>query len=178
MSDVAAFCNNYPNVDCSYELVDADSITAGDAVNVVVTLEREVDEDDEDEDGGAAKTFGQVAASRYPKPKVEGWWLVVGDVSRNALMSIKRLTLAQRARAKLDFVAPDEPGEYDLVLYLMCDSYLGCDQASGNAPCCGLTCLSSRVVRGGEGGTSIAVTSARMPRLHQRMSRLLRRDMR
>lgn len=28
---------------------------------------------------------------------------------------------------KLDFVAP-EPGEYDYMLYLICDSYLGCDQ--------------------------------------------------
>ena len=23
---------------------------------------------------------------------------------------------------------PDDPGDYTMVLYLMCDSYLGCDQ--------------------------------------------------
>jgi pre-mRNA-splicing helicase BRR2 len=124
MNDVAAFCNNYPNIDLNYELVDADSVTTGDAVNIVVTLEREVDEDGMDE----GKGFGNVIAPSYPKPKVEGWWLVVGDVGRNVLMSIKRLTLQQRARVKLDFVAPDTPGEYNLVLYLMSDSYMGCDQ--------------------------------------------------
>jgi pre-mRNA-splicing helicase BRR2 len=28
----------------------------------------------------------------------------------------------------LEFPAPDLPGDYNLVLYVMCDSYLGCDQ--------------------------------------------------
>merc|ERR1712178_473884 len=87
-------------------------------------LEREVDDDDDLE----SMTFGKVSANRYPKSKTEGWWLVVGDVERNSLMSIKRVTLQQRAQSKLDFVAPDEPGEYRLMLYMMCDSYLGCDQ--------------------------------------------------
>jgi pre-mRNA-splicing helicase BRR2 len=29
---------------------------------------------------------------------------------------------------KLEFAAPDVPGDYSFVLYAMCDSYLGCDQ--------------------------------------------------
>jgi pre-mRNA-splicing helicase BRR2 len=29
---------------------------------------------------------------------------------------------------KLEFPAPETPGDYNLVLYVMCDSYLGCDQ--------------------------------------------------
>jgi len=29
---------------------------------------------------------------------------------------------------KLDFVAPDEAGDYGLTLYFMSDSYIGCDQ--------------------------------------------------
>jgi pre-mRNA-splicing helicase BRR2 len=28
----------------------------------------------------------------------------------------------------LEFTAPEDPGDYNLVLYLMSDSYLGCDQ--------------------------------------------------
>ena len=125
MSDVAAFCNNYPNIDVAYEIADADSITAGDAVNMIVKLEREVDDDDDD---AGSRSYGQVNAPRYPKSKTEGWWLVVGDVERNTLMSIKRVTLQQRAQSKLDFVAPDEPGEYTLQIFLMSDSFLGCDQ--------------------------------------------------
>lgn len=31
-------------------------------------------------------------------------------------------------QVKLEFPAPDTPGDYNLVLYVMCDSYLGCDQ--------------------------------------------------
>jgi pre-mRNA-splicing helicase BRR2 len=29
---------------------------------------------------------------------------------------------------KLEFTAPDDPGDYALTLYLLSDSYLGCDQ--------------------------------------------------
>ena len=29
---------------------------------------------------------------------------------------------------KLEFAAPEDPGDYKLTLYLMSDSYLGCDQ--------------------------------------------------
>ncbi len=28
----------------------------------------------------------------------------------------------------MEFNAPEVPGDYNLVLFLMCDSYLGCDQ--------------------------------------------------
>ena len=66
-------------------------------------------------------------APRFPKEKEEGWWLVIGDASTNSLISIKRITLQLKAKVKLDFVAP-EPGEYAYKLYLMSDSYLGCDQ--------------------------------------------------
>lgn len=29
---------------------------------------------------------------------------------------------------KLEFPAPDIPGDYNFTLYVVCDSYLGCDQ--------------------------------------------------
>ena len=31
-------------------------------------------------------------------------------------------------QTKLEFTAPENPGDYNMVLYLMSDSYLGCDQ--------------------------------------------------
>jgi len=68
-----------------------------------------------------------VFAPHYPKDKEEGWWLVVGDPKTNALLCIKRISLVLKAKVKLDFVAP-EAGEYNYTLYLMSDSYLGCDQ--------------------------------------------------
>jgi len=116
MSDIARACNRYPNVDLNFEVQDKDEIGAGDQVVIVVELEREAEE-----------APGPVNAPHYPKRKDEGWWLVVGDTKRNALVSIKRVPLQVRSKVKLDFVAPEQ-GEYDYVLYFMCDSYLGCDQ--------------------------------------------------
>ena len=55
---------------------------------------------------------GRVADPRCRRQRRdEGWWLVVGDPKTNSLISIKRLTLQQKAKVKLDFVAPS-PGEY------------------------------------------------------------------
>ena len=68
-----------------------------------------------------------VIAPRFPKVKEEGWWLVVGDVESNVLLCIKRINLQLKAKLKLEFVAP-RAGQYTYTLYLMSDSYIGCDQ--------------------------------------------------
>ena len=57
----------------------------------------------------------------------EGWWVVIGDTKNNSLLSIKRLTLQQKAKVKLDYVAP-APGKYNYTLFFMSDAYMGCDQ--------------------------------------------------
>lgn len=53
--------------------------------------------------------------------------MVIGDPKSNSLLSIKRLTLQQKAKIKLDFVAPSK-GVHEYTLYFMSDAYLGCDQ--------------------------------------------------
>lgn len=53
--------------------------------------------------------------------------MVIGNKD-NALLSIKRLTVAQTAEVKLDFVAPETTGPQSYKLYFMSDAYLGCDQ--------------------------------------------------
>jgi pre-mRNA-splicing helicase BRR2 len=126
MADVAVFCNNYPNIEVAFDVQDADDITASDPVQIVVTLEREVDEDDEDEIDESE--MGKVAASLFPKEKREGWWIVIGDTKTNSLLSLKRVNLQRKQKAVLEFMAPDEPGDYNLTLFCMSDSYLGCDQ--------------------------------------------------
>jgi pre-mRNA-splicing helicase BRR2 len=145
LSDVAMFCNAYPNIEVAYELgVDGD-VTAGDSVSIKISLSREGDEEDEED-----SSTGVVVCPRYPASKREGWWLVIGDPSSNNLLAIKRIALAHDAavslfafafyarlcypfstlslQVKLDFPAPEMPGDYNMVLYVMCDSYLGCDQ--------------------------------------------------
>jgi len=114
---VAKWCNRYPDIDVKYEIADKDELTTGDAVTVMVTLERELEGE-----------LGPVEAVRFPKQKEESWWLVVGDPKNNKLIAIKRVSLAHRSRVKLEFAAPEDAGDYKYLLYFMCDSYMGCDQ--------------------------------------------------
>jgi pre-mRNA-splicing helicase BRR2 len=125
MSDVAMFCNAYPNVDLSYVTdIEGGEVVSGDTVSVSVTLQREIDDDDVEDEG-----TGKVVCPRYGSEKTEAWWLVIGDSNSNALLSIKRIAIGAKAsKTKLEFTAPEDPGDYNLVLYLMSDSYLGCDQ--------------------------------------------------
>lgn len=115
MADVARFCNRYPNIELTFEVQDKDTIKSGSTVNVLVTLERE------------DEITGPVIAPFFPQKREEGWWVVIGDSKTNSLLSIKRLTLQQKAKVKLDFVAPSI-GHHNYVLYFMSDAYMGCDQ--------------------------------------------------
>ncbi|KAK7324395.1 hypothetical protein VNO77_27931 [Canavalia gladiata] len=120
--DIARFCNRFPNIDLSYEVLDNDNVCAGEDITVLVTLERDLEGKTE---------LGPVDAPKYPKAKEEGWWLVVGDTKTNLLLAIKRVSLQRKLKAKLEFAAPADAGRKSYALYFMCDSYLGCDQEYG-----------------------------------------------
>uniref|UniRef100_A0A8C9Z2L4 U5 small nuclear ribonucleoprotein 200 kDa helicase n=1 Tax=Sander lucioperca TaxID=283035 RepID=A0A8C9Z2L4_SANLU len=115
MADVARFCNRYPNIELSYEVAEKDNLKSGSPVLVQVQLERE------------EEVTGPVIAPLFPQKREEGWWVVIGDPKSNSLISIKRLTLQQKAKVKLDFVAP-AMGVHNYTLYFMSDAYMGCDQ--------------------------------------------------
>ena len=115
MADVARFCNRYPNIELEYDVVNAKDLSSGKPVQIEVRLERE------------DEITGPVIAPFFPTKREEGWWVIIGDPKNNSLLSIKRLTLQQKAKFLLDFIAP-KPGRYSYVLYYMSDSYLGCDQ--------------------------------------------------
>lgn len=123
MADVAVFCNNYPNIEVSYQVQDEDEITTGDPVQIVVNLEREIDDEEISDD-----EIGTVSAPLYPYEKKEGWWVVVGDTSTNTLHALKRVNVVRKQKVVLEFLAPEEAGDYSLTLFCMSDSYLGCDQ--------------------------------------------------
>jgi pre-mRNA-splicing helicase BRR2 len=125
MADVAVFCNNYPNVEISFEVQDPENVFAGEPVQVSITLEREI-EDDADEDD--IEQLGKVSAPLFPGGKQEGWWISIGDTSTNSLLSLKRVLLKHKQRVVLEFMAPDEAGDHSLTLFCISDSYLGCDQ--------------------------------------------------
>lgn len=126
MADVAVFCNTYPNIEVAYDVKDPDHVTAGDPVQVAVKLEREIDEEDIEEEDLAG--LGTVSSALFPGEKKESWWVVVGDTKTNSLLAIKRVNLVHKQSVMLEFLAPEEAGDYELTLFCMSDSYLGCDQ--------------------------------------------------
>ena len=61
---MAAFVNSYPTIDVDHELVKGD-YTAGAPIVLQVSLSRDADEEDEDDQ--------RVVAPFYPFPKMANW---------------------------------------------------------------------------------------------------------
>jgi pre-mRNA-splicing helicase BRR2 len=118
MRQVANVCNAYPSIELAHELEDAEELSAGAPITVNVSLEREVDEEEE--------LTQVVPAPFFPAKKTENWWLVVGEPSTKQLLGIKKVTVQRRLNVKLDFSLPK--GEHKLKLYFISDSWVGADQ--------------------------------------------------
>jgi pre-mRNA-splicing helicase BRR2 len=110
VADVARACNMFPSIGLSVE-------KEGDAC--VVTLEREGDLV-LDKRG----LFVPVFAPLFPKQKEEGWWLVLGSSSSGEIEDLKRVTISQQTERVI--VRPTSEGPHKL--FLMSDSFVGCDQ--------------------------------------------------
>lgn len=120
LAEAANFTNSkYPDVSLEFQVEDEENLRAGEPSYLNITIEREVDEDEEFDP--------TVHAPFYPVKKLENWWLVVGDESTKTLLAIKRVTIGRSLKSKLEFTVPT-PGQHDLKLFLMSDSYVGVDQ--------------------------------------------------
>jgi len=123
LMDVARACNRFPCISLEYKVQGQDDLRVGASARIVVRLGRDAMEEE--------TTLGPVFAPYYPKEKEESWWLVVGG-PKSALVAIKRITIAKASvNVKLDVELGEEPGSFDYTLYLMSDSYQGCDQEYG-----------------------------------------------
>ncbi|XP_067305469.1 activating signal cointegrator 1 complex subunit 3 [Pseudorasbora parva] len=75
------------------------------------------------------KQDSRAQAPRFPKPKDEGWFLVLGEVEKKELLAIKRVGFVRnRSSVSVAFYTPEKTGKCIYTLYLMSDSYLGLDQ--------------------------------------------------
>ncbi|KAG0650650.1 Pre-mRNA-splicing helicase BRR2 [Hyphodiscus hymeniophilus] len=120
LAQAANFTNSqYPNINLEFDLEDPDDITAGAPAYIKVKIERELEEDEEPAEA--------VHAPFYPSKKMEIWWLVVGEESTKTLLAIKRITFGRSLNVRLEYTVPT-PGEHELKLFLMSDSYVGVDQ--------------------------------------------------
>lgn len=62
----------------------------------------------------------------YPGEKEEFWWLVIGDKKTNKVLTTKRTLIKKTVNLNLSFELKDVAKP---VLYALCDSYIGRDQA-------------------------------------------------
>uniref|UniRef100_A0A8C2PSK9 Activating signal cointegrator 1 complex subunit 3 n=1 Tax=Cyprinus carpio TaxID=7962 RepID=A0A8C2PSK9_CYPCA len=75
------------------------------------------------------KQDSKAQAPLFPKPKDEGWFLVLGEVDKKELLAIKRVGfIRNHSSVSVAFYTPEKTGKSIYTLYLMSDSYLGLDQ--------------------------------------------------
>jgi pre-mRNA-splicing helicase BRR2 len=140
--DVARVCARYPDVSVTTELLvpAGGKVARGGGGALSVALARDNAPAAIDPSTGA---LTPAHAPRFPGRRDEGWWLVLGDTKANRLYAVKRVALAGKAKAKLAFEVPGDlvleggggggggqrgGGKLRLTLFLMCDSWVGCDQ--------------------------------------------------
>ncbi|KAI0228850.1 Activating signal cointegrator 1 complex subunit 3 [Lamellibrachia satsuma] len=71
----------------------------------------------------------QAHSLRFPKPKDEGWVLVLGEVDSREVIAVKRVGYRRgRSSVQLAFYTPERVGRVIYTLYMMSDCYLGLDQ--------------------------------------------------
>lgn len=70
----------------------------------------------------------KVLISHFPKPKDGGYFLIIGNPSKNDLLVMKRVSFNRFTTKNLNIVLPENFRTEKLELHLMCDSYIGLDQ--------------------------------------------------
>ena len=114
---IARACDRFPSIDVKFEL-DKSTSTPEEPLNLRISLERATD----------SENLSPVIAPYYPAEKLESWWVVLGDVQNNHLFAVKKINLIRNLEFDFGFSAPSSPGNHNLSLYFMCDSYQGVDQ--------------------------------------------------
>ena len=70
----------------------------------------------------------KVFAPKYPKPKDEGWLIVIGHKESKDMCALKRLSSIRASTRQSLTIVPEKPGRCIYTVYVMSDSYLGLDQ--------------------------------------------------
>ncbi|GAB65341.1 u5 small nuclear ribonucleoprotein-specific protein [Plasmodium cynomolgi strain B] len=123
-SEVANVCNIFPVIEVQYDIDLEKKYKVNEIATLTLTIERDLVQDDPD------STSNCFAHSLYlPFEKEELWWVVIGIKKMNLLLSIKKQSLVKAVNnVKVNFELPDQPGHYDVVIYIINDCYVGCDQ--------------------------------------------------
>ena len=115
LNELRAVLRTLPTLSMRAEPLPTAAMKAGEEGELTVRLEAT-------QPGSRRHAF----APKFPKPKLAGWWLVLGEGEE--LFALKRIHLERgKLTSVLAFAAPDEPGEYTYELRLVSDSYVGLD---------------------------------------------------
>ena len=123
LKNIADVCNRYPDISmnatvCNTNMKTTNVFQGKENIVVVVELNREWEDNE----------LSCVYSECYPCDKEEAWWVIVGCIKDNILISIKRVNFVKGIKIPIEFPAPEEEGHYEYKLYLLCDSWIGCDQ--------------------------------------------------
>ena len=75
------------------------------------------------------KNDSKAYTPKFPKPKDERWFLIIGDVENKDLVALKRVPCVRgKSTVSMAVYMPETTGRVIYTVYLMSDSYLGLDQ--------------------------------------------------
>lgn len=121
--EVNRVCTILPNVqlEVTASVEDEECIAEGDMLTIAIKMTRlNVEE---------GQTCDLVYAPNFPFPKAERWFGILGDLKRNRIYGIAKVTGQERvSTSKIMLQAPTNAGTYSFDFLLMSDSYLGLDQ--------------------------------------------------
>ncbi|KAL0213715.1 hypothetical protein P9112_005899 [Eukaryota sp. TZLM1-RC] len=111
---IAEFCNSFPSIEV--ECAESLQVKSSTQSSFKVTLFRE-----------SPQLFTNVLGD-LPYKKVENWWLLLGNRETNTVYAIKRVAFQESIDVELKFIAPSNKGHFNWSLFVVSDSYIGCDQ--------------------------------------------------
>lgn len=124
--DVYKTLNVIPDISIESKVyVDDDedaNVYEGDLCIVNVTLTRT-----NLEAGAPRKAAGLVHAPKFPFPKQEAWWIILGTKDGRIISIEKVVSSSQKVEHPIKFLAPRQ-GHYEFDLFVKSNAYIGLDQ--------------------------------------------------
>ena len=69
-------------------------------------------------------------APYYPIDKKPTWWIILADPKNKRIITVTKLSsLSTEQTARLQFQAPENPGNWNFQVFIKSDSYVGCDKS-------------------------------------------------
>lgn len=122
--DIANYLHIFPDITVESKVFvdddEDDNVYEGDLVTIMVTITRNNLADGE--------KAGLVHAPRFPFPKKEAWWIILGQLKEGKIISIDKVGNSnKKVQHAIKFLAPPQ-GTYEFDLLIKSNGYVGVDQ--------------------------------------------------